>query len=107
MLRSLKKQPSPAKAVQSNYFAEVNSSECAGCETCLDRCQMGAIQIADNKAVIDLDRCIGCGLCVTTCTTGAMQLKKKPDDQLYEPPQSGAETYLRLAMERGKNLLPQ
>jgi hypothetical protein len=35
-----------------------------------------------------------------------MQLKKKPDEQLYEPPQSGAETYMRLAMERGKNLLP-
>ncbi len=107
MLRSLKKQPSPAKAVQSNYFAEVNSSECAGCETCLDRCQMEAIQMVDGKAVIDLNRCIGCGLCVTTCTADAMHLKKKPDDQLYQPPQSGAETYIRIAMERGKNLMPQ
>jgi Na+-translocating ferredoxin:NAD+ oxidoreductase subunit B len=107
MLRSLKKQPSPARAVQSNYFAEVNSIECAGCETCLDRCQMDAIQIAGGKAVIDLRRCIGCGLCVTTCTTGAMQLKKKPDEHLYEPPPSGAETYMRIAMERGKNLMPQ
>ena len=106
MLRSLKKQPSPATAVQSNYFAEVNRSECAGCETCLDRCQMEAIQIADDKAVINLNRCIGCGLCVTTCTTGAMQLKKKPDEQLYEPPQSGAETYTRIAAERGKKLMP-
>jgi len=106
MLKSLKKQPFPARAVQSNYFAEVNSSECAGCETCLDRCQMEAIHMTEGKAVISLERCIGCGLCVTTCTTGAMQLKKKSDDQLYQPPQSGAETYMRIALERGKNLMP-
>jgi electron transport complex protein RnfB len=106
MLRSLKKQPFPARSVQSNYFAEVDGEVCAGCETCLDRCQMEAIQIVDDKAVINLDRCIGCGLCVTTCSTGALQLKKKPDEQLYQPPQSGAETYMRIAMERGKNLMP-
>ena len=107
MLRSLKKQPSPAKAVQSNYFAEVDHEACDGCETCLDRCQMEAIRIVDGKAVINLERCIGCGLCVTTCTTGALQLQKKAEDQLYRPPQSGAETYMRIAMERGKNLMPQ
>ncbi|PKN64637.1 MAG: 4Fe-4S ferredoxin [Deltaproteobacteria bacterium HGW-Deltaproteobacteria-15] len=107
MLRSLKKQPSPARAVQSNYFAEVNSSECSGCETCVDRCQMDAIQVVEEKAVVNLERCIGCGLCVTTCTTEAMQLKRKPENQIYQPPQSGAETYMRIAMERGKNLMPK
>jgi ferredoxin len=106
MLRSLKKQPSPAKAVQSNYFAEVDGSLCSGCETCLERCQMDAIQVVDGTASIDPNRCIGCGLCVTKCTTDALQLKKKPDTQLYEPPKTGAETYMRIAMERGKNLMP-
>jgi len=43
---------------------------------------MEAINIVNDKAVVNLDRCIGCGLCVTTCTTGALQLKKKPEDQL-------------------------
>lgn len=107
MLRSLKKQPSPARAVQSNYFAEVNSSECSGCETCVERCQMDAIQVVEQKAVVNLERCIGCGLCVTTCTTEAMQLKRKPENQIYEPPRSGAETYMRIAMERGRNLMPK
>jgi electron transport complex protein RnfB len=106
MLKSLKKQPVPAKAVQSNYFAEVNEEECVGCETCLDRCHMEAITMVEDRAVVNLDRCIGCGLCVTTCTTGALQLLKKSEDQQYKPPESGAETYLRIAMERGKNLLP-
>jgi electron transport complex protein RnfB len=105
MLRSLKKQPVPAAAVQSNYFAEVDAEACAGCETCLDRCQMEAIHMAEGRAVINLDRCIGCGLCVTTCTTGALRLVKKPDDQQYRPPQSGVETYMKIALERGKNLM--
>jgi Fe-S-cluster-containing hydrogenase component 2 len=106
MLKSLKKQPVPAKAVQSNYFAQV-TEECVGCEVCLERCQMEAVTMVDDHALVDLDRCIGCGLCVTTCTTGAMKLLRKPENQLYKPPESGAETYLRIALERGKNLMPQ
>jgi Fe-S-cluster-containing hydrogenase component 2 len=107
MLRSLKKQPVPSAAVQSNYYAEVEADECAACETCLDRCQMEAIHIVNDKAVINLDRCIGCGLCVTTCETGALQLVKRPDEQQYLPPKSGTETYMRIAQERGKNLMPK
>jgi electron transport complex protein RnfB len=105
MLRSLKKQPNPAAAVQSNYFAEIDAEICAGCETCLERCQMEAIQMVDDKAVINLDRCIGCGLCVTTCSTGASRLVKKPEHKQYQPPRSGVETYMRIAMERGRNLM--
>ena len=31
-----------------------------------------------------------------------IQLIKKAEDQLYEPPKTGAETYMRIAKERGK-----
>ncbi|MEE8542128.1 MAG: 4Fe-4S binding protein [Desulfobacterales bacterium] len=102
VLRSLKMQPSPAEAVQSNYYAEVNAEECAGCETCLDRCQMDAIAMVDEIAQVDLNRCIGCGLCVTTCDTEAMQLVKKSENKQYLPPESGTATYIRIAQERGK-----
>jgi NAD-dependent dihydropyrimidine dehydrogenase PreA subunit len=102
VLRSLKKQPKPAEAVQSNYFARVEDELCTGCETCLERCQMDAIDMTDGLAGINLDRCIGCGLCVTTCPTEAILLIKKPEDQQYVPPESGAETYIRIAQERGK-----
>lgn len=107
MLRSLKKQPVPAAAVQSNYYAEVDAEDCSGCETCLDRCQMEAIDMVDEIAEINLDRCIGCGLCVSTCETDAVHLVKKSDDLLYDPPRSLTETYLRIAQERGKDLMPQ
>jgi NAD-dependent dihydropyrimidine dehydrogenase PreA subunit len=102
MLRSLKMQPAPAEAVQSNYFAEVDKDECIGCETCLDRCHMDAIKMVNETAVIQLDRCIGCGLCVSTCPTGSIQLVKKAEDRQYHPPESGLETYVRIAVERGK-----
>ncbi len=102
VLRSLKMHPTPAEMVQSNYFAQVDEAECTGCETCLDRCQMDAIDVTDGIAGIDLERCIGCGLCVTTCPTDAIELIKKAEDQLYEPPKTGVETYIRIMQERGK-----
>lgn len=102
ILRSLKKQPVPAAAVKSNYYAVVEAEDCIGCGECLDRCQMDAVTLADDLARVDLDRCIGCGLCVTTCPSEAMRLVKKTDGQLYEPPVSGMETYIRLAQEREK-----
>ena len=101
MLRSLKKQPNPAEAVQSNYYARVDEAQCTGCETCMDRCQMEAIELVDGISTVLLNRCIGCGLCVTTCPTEAIQLVKKNDDELYEPPRSGVETFMRIMQERG------
>ena len=102
MLRSLKKQPNPAEAVQSNYYAQVEEELCTGCETCVDRCQMEAVEVVDGISTVLLNRCIGCGLCVTTCPSEAIQLVKKDDDKLYEPPKSGVETYMRIMQERGK-----
>ena len=106
MLGSLKKQPSPAAAVKSNYFAEVNADLCIGCGTCIDRCQIEANALSDNIAAIDLDRCIGCGLCVSTCTTQALKLVKKDESELYQPPESVAATFTSLAAQRGKSLFP-
>ena len=39
--------------------AKVNSDTCAGCGACVDSCPVGAITIADDKAVIDEGACIG------------------------------------------------
>lgn len=102
MLRSLKLQDHPAEAVKSNYYAVIDEELCSGCEVCLDRCQMDAIEMIDDKAVVNLKRCIGCGLCVTTCDMEAARLVKKVAESIYEPPQSGMETYMRIAQARGK-----
>ncbi len=102
MLRSLKKQASPADAVKSNFYAQVDEQLCTGCGTCVERCQMEAVEVGEETAVVDLNRCIGCGLCVSSCPTGAMGLVKKAEESLYTPPENGMETYLRIARERGK-----
>ena len=106
MLGSLKKQPSPAAAVKSNYFAMVNAALCIGCGTCIDRCQIEANAFLGDIAVVDLNRCIGCGLCASTCTIEAVKLVKKEESELYQPPESVAAMFTTLAAQRGKSLFP-
>ncbi len=102
LLKAIKLDAHPSRKVKSNYFARVDGELCTGCEICLDRCQMEAIRMEDEKAAIDLDRCVGCGLCVTTCPTEALSLCKKSPEDFYVPPEKPFETYLRIAIERGK-----
>ncbi len=103
LLRALNKMPHPADVVISDYFAVVDQDLCPGCESCLDRCQMGAIEIQDgNTAQVNLDRCIGCGLCVTQCPTEALHLERKPESQRYIPPKNAMETLRMTALKRGK-----
>jgi ferredoxin len=98
VLTSAKKLPHPAQYFDTNYFAEVDSALCMGCETCLSRCQMEAISMADNAANIDRSRCIGCNLCTTTCPENAIELKK--NDKETVPPRSQDALYKKIAVER-------
>ncbi|MFV2062635.1 MAG: 4Fe-4S dicluster domain-containing protein [Chloroflexota bacterium] len=45
---------------------------CNGCTLCERSCVYGAIEMVDEKAVIDQDRCEQCGLCITRCRPNAM-----------------------------------
>lgn len=72
--------------LKANYYAEINPEECTACEICIDRCQIGAISMKEDVAIVDLGQCIGCGLCVTGCPSDAAQLHRKPDAQLLHPP---------------------
>ena len=102
MLLSLKMQPKPARAAKSNYYIEVDPAQCGGCEECLARCQMGAIQLSNDTATIDYDRCIGCGACTFGCSNQALVLVKKPPEDIYTPPATIADAYVDIAVERGK-----
>jgi len=59
------------------YKAEVTSTLCTGCGTCVRSCFYGALKLQNNKAVVKKDLCEGCGLCVALCPTKAIQLAKK------------------------------
>ena len=102
MLKAIKFHPHPSSRVKSNYYVQVDENLCVGCETCLERCQMEALIMTQDRATIDLKRCVGCGLCVTTCPAKALSLRKKNPQELYVPPAKPFDTYLQIAKERGK-----
>jgi ferredoxin len=71
---------------QANYFAVIDPTECQGCGTCIERCQVHAISDKDGVATIDRSKCIGCGLCATGCPNGVAKLQRKPDSEIKDPP---------------------
>jgi Na+-translocating ferredoxin:NAD+ oxidoreductase RNF subunit RnfB len=85
ILGTVKKYPRPVELFASNYYSEVDSELCTGCETCVDICQLDAISMVDSIATVNVERCIGCGNCVTNCLDGAIKLKKK-EEELIPPP---------------------
>jgi Pyruvate/2-oxoacid:ferredoxin oxidoreductase delta subunit len=101
ILKSLKRLPKPATLVHTNYYTCIRKEECIGCETCVDRCQMGAISMQNGTAEVNLDYCIGCGLCVTSCGCDAIDLIRKEEKDCYIPPANVVETLMRIAHERG------
>ena len=70
----------------ANYYAVIDAQECVGCGICRKRCQVQAISESDEVSVIDRKKCIGCGLCSTECPSGAAKLKRKPDNEIVNPP---------------------
>ena len=102
VLRMVKGYPQPASLISSPFYAVNDPVACSGCGVCEDRCQMGAIHMADEKASIDTDRCIGCGLCVSTCPTGSLTLARKPAADQMKVPKDLIQMFVDLGRARGK-----
>ncbi len=98
-LRGLKLLENPADYVQSYYRAVIDSGLCSTCGTCLDRCQIDAIEEKEDTMEVNPARCIGCGLCVSTCPEEAITLEEKPEAEA--PPADMMEVFSRIANERG------
>lgn len=67
----------------SRFYALVDAGLCSACETCLERCYFGAINMAgeNDTALVDDQKCMGCGLCLVTCPDEALSLKEtRPQD---------------------------
>ncbi|MFH2067614.1 MAG: 4Fe-4S binding protein [Pseudomonadota bacterium] len=107
VLRALNKLPRPAEQVANIYWASVDPERCTGCELCMERCQMQAIQLNEDQiSTINTDRCIGCGLCVTSCPAEALSMVVKPEDKQMMPPESGMDLMIKTAEKRGTSLIP-
>ncbi len=55
-------------------MAAVEIDDCDGCEECIDRCPMEAIEYLNDAALVDEQRCIGCGVCSYHCSTEAIKM---------------------------------
>jgi len=95
ILRVIKQFPRPADYYASNYYAEIDSELCTGCQICIERCQLDALFMTNGVASVNLDRCIGCGNCVVLCEDNAVHLKKKDKETI--PPKDVTELYQRIA----------
>ncbi|MFW9879830.1 MAG: 4Fe-4S dicluster domain-containing protein [Candidatus Thorarchaeota archaeon] len=98
VLTMAKQFPKPSEYYSSNFYAQSNPELCNGCETCVKRCQMEAVALDNNHAVVNLDRCIGCGNCVTTCGMKAMKLYKK--EKSVTPPKTSGTMYTKIMMKK-------
>jgi len=97
VLRIQNMMPKPAEVWSHNFYAAIEAESCTSCGTCVEKCQMGAIKVDEEKghAVINLDRCIGCGNCVATCPSEALRLVKK--EKVAEPPEDSTSLFKLLA----------
>ncbi|MHA2290438.1 MAG: ATP-binding protein [Promethearchaeota archaeon] len=94
LLNNIKKLDRPWDLITSNYFAKVDDDLCVGCETCIERCFMKAIQIEDNHAIVNKLLCLGCGNCVVNCPEEAINLQKKVKEQI--PPDTSQDLFLSI-----------
>jgi Fe-S-cluster-containing hydrogenase component 2 len=102
VLLHLKRHPAPAGMVSSPFLAQLDGHACSGCGTCLQRCQMDALSMEDDHAVLSARKCIGCGLCVSTCPAEALRLVRKPHHQQPPVPKNQREAFAMRAQARAK-----
>ena len=55
-----------------NIMAYVITDNCVSCGTCAANCPAEAIDMGDDKYVIDQDKCISCGTCKENCPADAI-----------------------------------
>lgn len=73
----------------SNYIMTVDEQNCNGCELCVDRCPMDAIEMKDAVVELSKEQCVGCGLCVSACHMDALRMVVRAERQT--PPRTHRE----------------
>lgn len=92
----------------SNFLPRVDPQKCTGCGTCVKRCHVKAIAVAESTpgdkrsktAVVNEDRCLGCGACIRGCMQEAIVLVQR--STIYVPPKNKKEQMLQIAVQKGK-----
>ncbi len=88
-LKSIKRFDSNAMLAYSNFVVQADPESCAGCGDCLDRCQMEALSLVEERIRVETARCLGCGNCATVCPTGFLTMVRRSD---ASPPRGDDQT---------------
>ena len=67
LFSGLQPPPQQAAAVAGKKRRLLIEKWCIGCENCVNRCQMGALQLNHGKAEVDSNKCVLCGYCASVC----------------------------------------
>jgi uncharacterized Fe-S center protein len=58
--------------------------KCIGCGECEKVCPVSAIQMENDRSVLDRAKCIGCANCIAACPSGALMVDFKAGDDLQK-----------------------
>ena len=76
-----------SRAGKMEMHADVHprvSEACIGCGKCIPWCQVKAISMKAEKAVIDHDVCVGCAECIVVCPVSAIKINWKWDGSFVQ-----------------------
>ncbi len=65
---------SKGKVEQHECAKPLINELCTGCGICVEVCPVSAMELENQKSVIDYDECIGCNNCVDNCSVSAIDL---------------------------------
>jgi Pyruvate/2-oxoacid:ferredoxin oxidoreductase delta subunit len=102
VLAHVNKYNNPWAITHSNYYAVADAENCTACEICIERCQVKAIRIEGDAAVIMKDKCIGCGLCASTCPAGSITMVQKQTEEMAVIFENQDEILKAIAKEKNK-----
>ena len=100
ILRGVNELGTPRDYIKTDFVISVNADLCTGCETCLDRCQFGALSIPNDICEANTTRCIGCGVCAMVCPESALELIRKDPADKPPPPEDIMDWMTQRAISR-------